>query len=715
MFWTQEDIAVKNRKSFPEEWLVGVPIPFLQDILSSSPFTDFGAWIQMRGENLPIGSTLEGAATGRAQAALGRQAGVLDSKRALPAVIGYGIGKEQHFDKCRQFGAAGQLPFDADYAPPIDLRFAAFATVALTVAGEGRLRRWRQAGAGSLKELSQRLQPLSRALRRWQSHSVHAVAKNVHVALICVLTWVMGWPDWRLAQRFITGFDIIGRLEETGIWKRCESQEPISEGQLLMESSVMLQGMTSRRPDVEATFLWESCLKEHEKGWAAAPVSKAVLDRKFGARGWAAVPSFVHVQQSGKKRRIDNAKAGGQNDATAYPERWHMPSAFTPAIYAKALAKEASDAGVSWHRFALEMGGEDLPDAYRSLPVRPKHLRYNIIAAREPRSGQWRFLEAYALLFGLSSSVMDFMRWSTFLEAAARRVLALLHTMYVDDGGIGDMSAAKGAGQAALNILFEELGTPCAGAKQQRMSHAGTFLGIEHDVTHAFDERGVVEFSPREQMIAKVMGLIQSARSRNHMTPAEASKLRGILPWMGSSMFNGIGVAAMAPLKQRQYSDVAPWALSHNIRRSLDYLEFILELKPRRLIHVSPDTNPLIVVASDARADGSGLPSGGYLLIDCGTGERVGGWCHFDDALLAMWGFPVEHRRNGGNPIALCEGAMVPIVMEQQARRLQDRRVLWILDNTSALHSFVKGRCEHATLDRSVNLMNFFKAGACDA
>ena len=115
-----------------------------------------------------------------------------------------------------------------------------------------------------------------------------------------------------------------------------------------------------------------------------------------------------------------------------------MPSAFTPVIYAKALAKEASDADVSSHSFALEMGGEDLPDAYRSLPARPEHLRYNIIAAREPRSGQWRFIEAYALLFGVSSSVMDFMRWSTFLEAAARRVLALLHTMYVDDGGIGD-------------------------------------------------------------------------------------------------------------------------------------------------------------------------------------------------------------------------------------------------------------------------------------
>ena len=193
-----------------------------------------------------------------------------------------------------------------------------------------------------------------------------------------------------------------------------------------------------------------------------------------------------------------------------------------------------------------------------------------MIGAREPRSGQWRYLTAFALLFGLSSSVMNVMRWSAFLEAAARRVTALLHTMYVDDGSIGNFGLAKGSGQALLNVLFSELGTPCASAKQKRMAATGTFLGVDHDVSRAFEGRGTVSFWPKASMIAKIKGLFAEHRARNSLTPAEASKLRGILQWSSTAMFNGIGGAAMAPLKQRQYTDVPPWALSHALRRCFE-------------------------------------------------------------------------------------------------------------------------------------------------
>ena len=379
---------------------------------------------------------------------------------------------------------------------------------------------------------------------------------------------------------------------------------------------------------------------------------------------------------------------------------------------ARALRQEAAAGDFADEGLTLETGGEDLPDAYRSVPVNPAQLRYNVIAAREPRSGEWRYLTAFAMLFGLSSSVMNFMRWSAFLEAAARRVAALLHTMYVDDGNLGDLGLAKGSGQVLLNVLFSELGTPSASAKQQRMAATGAFLGVDHDVSRAFEGRGAVSFWPKASMIDKIKGLLAEHRARNSLTPAEASKLRGILQWSSSAMFNGIGSAAMAPLKQRQYTDAPPWALSHALRRCFDYFEFVIDLAPKRSVDVCPPSCPLIVIASDARADGATAPTGGYLLVDCLTGERVGGWCAFDDAILEEWGFSPANREKGANPIALCEGAMVPIVLAHEARRCRGRRILWVLDNTSALHSFVSGRCDHATLDRSVKLMNFFKARA---
>eukprot|EP00971_Amphidinium_carterae_P099199 1962008-Amphidinium_carterae.1 len=51
------------------------------------------------------------------------------------------------------------------------------------------------------------------------------------------------------------------------------------------------------------------------------------------------------------------------------------------------------------------------------------------------------------MLFGLASAVIQFGRWSAFLEAATRRVAQVMLAMYVDDAHVADLSAAKGAGQ----------------------------------------------------------------------------------------------------------------------------------------------------------------------------------------------------------------------------------------------------------------------------
>ena len=82
---------------------------------------------------------------------------------------------------------------------------------------------------------------------------------------------------------------------------------------------------------------------------------------------------------------------------------------------------------------------------------------------------------------------------------------------------------------------------------------------------------------------------------------------------------------------------------------------------------------PLLLVASDARAGGDRLPSGGYLIYDTLTGHRVGGWCVFTDLLLSIWGYNPEVRLSGGNPIALCEGAMIPVVFIQWHKLFRGR------------------------------------------
>ena len=74
-----------------------------------------------------------------------------------------------------------------------------------------------------------------------------------------------------------------------------------------------------------------------------------------------------------------------------------------------------------------------------------------------------------------------------------------------------------------------------------------------------------------------------------------------------------------------------------------------------------------------------------------------------------MWGYSAEKLAAGGNPIALCEGAMPTLAIAQLAPRLANRRVLWLLDNTAALHSFVRGNSGHSVLDRSIAVTKFYQ------
>ena len=68
----------------------------------------------------------------------------------------------------------------------------------------------------------------------------------------------------------------------------------------------------------------------------------------------------------------------------------------------------------------------------------------------------------------------------------------------------------------------------------------------------------------------------------------------------------------------------------------------------------------------------------------------------------------LEHRCGAslktGQPIALAEAAMLPHCLVAWCKRLAGRNVVWFCDNTSAMHSFVKGASKNAILERIVNL-----------
>jgi hypothetical protein len=268
-----------------------------------------------------------------------------------------------------------------------------------------------------------------------------------------------------------------------------------------------------------------------------------------------------------------------------------------------------------------------------------------------------------------------------------------------------DSALAKGWGQTLTIGLFDLLGTPLAAEKRQFMAAVNTFLGIEHDLTDV--PAGTVWFWPKPGLITKAIAMIDRAFTEDDLSPGQASKLRGVLGFLCQSFWGRVGRSAMGPLKQRQYSDVPPWRLSHSLRRALQFFKLLIAEKPRRSLKLHPSHLPPLLVASDAQADPGQLPTGGWLLADPASNLRVGGWCTLQQHQLDAWGFTAEKVSAGANCIAPCEAAMLPVALLHHLQTFRGRRVIWMVDNTTALYSAVKGGATDPAVDRAVAFVHF--------
>ncbi len=349
----------------------------------------------------------------------------------------------------------------------------------------------------------------------------------------------------------------------------------------------------------------------------------------------------------------------------------------------------------------LESGGEDVSDAYRTIPVEEAYLRHNLVMLRHPATGALRFVQMYAALFGQGASVYAFARWSAFLEACPRRLLWILWTMYVDDGSLSDPQEAKGSGQAAIHTFFDLIGTGLSEDKREWLSTESVFLGVAHDLAKLPTE-GWIEFWPKETIIEALRSYIQTFKSERWCPPGLASKFRGIAGFAAQAQFGQLGRAPMRPFKQRQYWDRAPWYTTNTMERSWQFLETILDKKLSRRIHVTKPEHPALVVASDAQVERSSLPGGGALIHDLVTGTKVGGYLRFGEEQLAHWRLTLQELAEGKQPIALCEAIMLPLTMLHWAEIFRGRTVVWFIDNTLAMASFVKGASANEYLEKIV-------------
>ena len=180
------------------------------------------------------------------------------------------------------------------------------------------------------------------------------------------------------------------------------------------------------------------------------------------------------------------------------------------------------------------------------------------------------------------------------------------------------------------------------------------------------------------------------------MPPGLVSNFYGVAGFAAHATFQNVLKAPLRPWKQREYIDVPPWTITHTMERHISFIREFMKKGPVRNVRTMRPSMPTIIIASDAQVGPGKFPRGGGLLWDPSDGTKIGLWCEFADAELAMFELTMGLISEGAQPIALCEAAMIPHCLWVWRHKLAGRNVIWFCDNTSAMHLFVKGTSKNS-------------------
>ena len=413
--YPQEHIATALQSMLPTEWS-GLKVPFLEDLLNQEPFTMFEEYHREQGTAASVypPQHFDSAQRAAVDAALGIQWGALGSKRSVGPLIQKQGGARRHLREALDIARHFHDPSNAPIPAEEDLRYAAIVTV-----NKGEwLRKFRCDSAKRLRAVAQPCSSLNRHFLGMQHPAVASISGSVNIVFIAILIIIMRWPDRKLPRRFVIGFNIAGRVEESGVFPKQVSGIGMSTDILLQRHEQRLREWGRQPPDKHVEFLVKCCRKDTSRGFGTELLTKTQLDTKFGKKGWCSNPRFSIEQSSGKIRPIDDGKRSGINDATSFEEKLCLCSALQPCIGARLIIEESAGSKDLVVSHPLESGGEDLPDAFRHVPIHPDDHRYNIVAVRVPGSDDWKFQVVWGHLFGHASAVINFNRVSNFVGSS---------------------------------------------------------------------------------------------------------------------------------------------------------------------------------------------------------------------------------------------------------------------------------------------------------
>ena len=534
---------------------------------------------------------LEHDRRGLAAAAAGLQRGMHHSKHGLPAMLPEGLTPSEHWEQSHRHIKLFGHPFAQNAVLPVDTRVAASLPSLLHV------RSARLAAEQTLASLSVALQPLSIALEDLMSARVRCVAsgRNLGMWLVCMV--LLEWPDVDLVSKMVTGFEIVGELGASGVFRKAVvGDESCSLSSLLADAEsyvdTLLQTMGPAKQEDHDEQVWHLSEKDIAKGAAERWHSRDELDARFGRGRWRPFPRYAILQaHNGKWRAIDDGCRGLHNEATSAQERVHTASVEWIPSAAKSLV-QASDVPLDIAGFV-----EDEEGAYRTVPTSDAHACVSIAAVWSPKHRCVKFLPLIGHAFGLMSAVLNYNRLPGFFVAVLTRIFAMVLTHFYDDYLVLDRSVSVASAKRAFLFAAGLLGFRFDAGKSQAPSQQFLYIGCSVDLSplRALGHM-VLDCKPgrREALVTEV----QAIKQDGSLSSGRAGKLRCKAHFASTTLAGKALRGCELALIDRQYNRTLPVVVGP-LALALDFLEEAARVLPARLISIT-SVRDVGIVYSDA-------------------------------------------------------------------------------------------------------------------
>eukprot|EP00971_Amphidinium_carterae_P264946 5255664-Amphidinium_carterae.1 len=330
---------------------------------------------------------------------------------------------------------------------------------------------------------------------------------------------------------------------------------------------------------------------------------------------------------------------------------------------------------------SFSAGVEDCWKGYRQNFASMADRRFCVVTFVHPETKQRVYHQLFGLPFGLGVVVNQFCRAPSLFTSVARRFMALLSAHYFDDNCLVDFLLTAGDAKSMFHRLAEMFGIVFSPSKALRMQSVQQFLGSQTDLTRVRTDNCVIlDCKPSTKQ--KGISLIDAALESSTLTPAGASKLRGVVQWIDNWLLGRPCRGALSALIARQYyEDLPAHALSERLIDALNYLRKTMIVASGRVIQLRHAPQMPVVIYTDASAEGWDLRIG--VLIFIPGLQAIATTADVPRTVIARWSSRSQY-------IGQAELLAAPLVAVHFGHLLQDTDVLWFFDNLSAMTSMLK-------------------------